>query len=216
MILLDRNAHVLTRSSAIYNPTHIQARVSQRKVGILPRLVIVACRRLTQIIHGTAIAPSEHYIRSGASFILSHLFQSHHHECNGDPAQGTRRTKPHQSTFANALTELKWLTVFELPGFGLPYNDWGHDTHREMASLLSAVAGWNHDLMTVRERCMLFFVNAITDKPEWYRKVHDKNVVAKWEHEAKGLDWSKVGLEHGDMSTKMFDYVSTLDRRHLP
>jgi hypothetical protein len=44
----------------------------------------------------------------------------------------------------------------------------------EQAELLSAVAGWNHGLMTVRERCILFFVNSITDKSEWYRKVHDK------------------------------------------
>jgi hypothetical protein len=104
----------------------------------------------------------------------------------------------------------------QLPGFGLPYNDWGPDTNFGMAELLSAVVGWNHDLMTVRERCMLFFVNSITDKPEWYRKVHDEEIVAKWEQEAKALDWGKVGFEHGDMSTKMFEYVSVLGRRVLP
>jgi hypothetical protein len=117
--------------------------------------------------------------------------------------------------FASSLAKLNMLTKMWLPGFGLPYNDWGRDSSREEAELLSAVAGWNHDLMTVRERCMLFFINSITDKPKWYRKVHDKSIVAKWEREAKELDWSKVGLEHGDMSTKMLNYVSTLNLRHL-
>jgi hypothetical protein len=35
------------------------------------------------------------------------------------------------------------------------------------------------------------------------------------EEETKGLDWSKVGLERGDMSTNMFEYVSMLDRQYL-
>ena len=55
---------------------------------------------------------------------------------------------------------------------------------------------------------MLFFINSITDKPKWYRKVHEKEVVARWEQETKSLDWSKVGFEHGSMSTKMFEFVS--------
>jgi hypothetical protein len=64
--------------------------------------------------------------------------------------------------------------------------------------------------MTVRERCMLFFINSITDKPDWYTKVHNREIVAKWEHEAKALDWGRIGFEHGSMSTKMFEYVSVL------
>jgi hypothetical protein len=48
-------------------------------------------------------------------------------------------------------------------------------------TLLFAVADWDLELMIVRERCMLFFVNTIIDKPEWYRKVHDKDIVAKGE-----------------------------------
>jgi hypothetical protein len=88
----------------------------------------------------------------------------------------------------SSLAKMNLLTKMQLLGFGLTYNDWGHDSSREEAELLSAVAGWNHDLMTVRERCMLFFINNITDKPEWYSKVHDKSIVVKWKQEAKELD----------------------------
>jgi hypothetical protein len=42
-----------------------------------------------------------------------------------------------------------------------------------------------------------FLINSITDKSEWYRKVHDEDIVAKWKQEAKEMDWSKAGLEHG-------------------
>jgi hypothetical protein len=72
---------------------------------------------------------------------------------------------------------------------------------------LSAVMDWRHAVMTVRERCMLFFVDQISDKPDWTRKVHDEEIVANWRREVKELDWTKAGIEGGDMSDKMFTYV---------
>lgn len=65
---------------------------------------------------------------------------------------------------------------------------------------------WAHDVMTIRERCMLFFIDSISDKPEWTRKVHDVEIVSKWRQEARELDWSKV-VSGGDFSDKMFAYV---------
>lgn len=62
--------------------------------------------------------------------------------------------------------------------------------------------------MTVREKCMLFFINKITDKPEWFRKVNNEEIVAKWQKEADDLMWESVGIKHGDMSSSMFDQVS--------
>ncbi|CAO2649124.1 Nn.00g100730.m01.CDS01 [Neocucurbitaria sp. VM-36] len=93
----------------------------------------------------------------------------------------------------------------KLPGFGLPYNDWGSDKDH-VAQSLSAVMHWDHAVLTVRERCMLFFINKITDKPDWQQKVCDEGIIAKWKQEASDLDWATVVTKDGDMSTKMFDY----------
>jgi hypothetical protein len=73
---------------------------------------------------------------------------------------------------------------------------------------------WSHEVITIRERCMLFFVDRISDKPDWIRKVHDEEVVAKWKQEAKELDWTKV-FEHGDMTDDMFNYVSWSPTRYI-
>ena len=62
--------------------------------------------------------------------------------------------------------------------------------------------------MTLRERCMLAFINLITDKPDWHHKVFDNEILAKWNAEAMELDWKKAGVLHGDFSGDMFNYVS--------
>ncbi|KAJ4380321.1 hypothetical protein N0V86_004632 [Didymella sp. IMI 355093] len=64
---------------------------------------------------------------------------------------------------------------------------------------------WAHDVTTIRERCMLFFIDSISDKPEWTRKVHDEEIVSKWRQEAQGFDWSEV-VQGGDFSDQMFAY----------
>ncbi|KAF9692477.1 hypothetical protein EKO04_009621 [Ascochyta lentis] len=87
-------------------------------------------------------------------------------------------------------------TKVQLPGFGLPYDDWGKDSEN-YAKKLSAVMSWSHAVLTIRERCMLFFIDQISDKPGWTRKVYDEDIVAKWKQEAKELDWTQV-IEGGD------------------
>ena len=96
--------------------------------------------------------------------------------------------------------------LLQLPGFGLPHDDWGEDPE-EYAQSISAVMNWAHDVTTIRERCMLFFIDSISDKPDWTRKVYDENVVSRWRQEAKDLDWDKC-VEGGDFSDKMFAHVS--------
>lgn len=102
----------------------------------------------------------------------------------------------------------------QLPGFGLPYDDWGEDP-ADYAKSLSAVMSWAHDVTTTRERCMLFFIDSISDKPDWTRKVHDENIVTRWRQEAKELDWDQC-VEGGDFSNKMFAYVSRRYWNWLP
>lgn len=95
----------------------------------------------------------------------------------------------------------------------MPYDDWGQDPE-DYAQSISAVMNWAHDVTTIRERCMLFFVDSISDKPEWTRKIHDEGIVSRWRQEAKGLDWTKV-VEGGDFSDKMFAYVGRAHTDHV-
>lgn len=62
---------------------------------------------------------------------------------------------------------------------------------------------------------MLFFIDSISDKPDWTRKVHDENIVTRWRQEAKELDWDQC-VEGGDFSNKMFAYVSRRYWNWLP
>lgn len=106
------------------------------------------------------------------------------------------------------------LKTTQLPGYGLPYNNWGLNDVLVTESL-SAVGHWKHDIITVRERCMLFLMNKITDKPGWERKAHDQVVLTKWRQEAKDLDWTTAGIADGDMTDLMFDFVSRSNRELL-
>ena len=51
---------------------------------------------------------------------------------------------------------------------------------------------------------MLDFINKITDKPEWERKVFDEAIVAKWRGEA--CVWN-ADLNDHYLSSTMFDNV---------
>lgn len=89
-----------------------------------------------------------------------------------------------------------------MPGFGLPLN------HLPEDFFPAAVLNWEAVPITVRERCMLCFINEITDKPDWSKKVFEKKIVGKWKAEAVGnLDWEDK-VRNGDFTTDMFDYVS--------
>ncbi|KAF2008441.1 hypothetical protein BU24DRAFT_497902 [Aaosphaeria arxii CBS 175.79] len=95
----------------------------------------------------------------------------------------------------------------KLPGFGLPVDtldqwrleddEWTRFPHAIADSL--AKLG-----ITLREKRMLVFINQITDKTEWERKVFDDTIVAKWEKEA--VRWDASFPEKGDwwLSTEMF------------
>lgn len=61
---------------------------------------------------------------------------------------------------------------------------------------------------------MLFFIDRMTDKPDWTRKVHDEDIVSKWKKEAKELDWNKV-VEGGSMTDKMLAHVSLSQGQHI-
>jgi Protein of unknown function (DUF4246) len=91
-----------------------------------------------------------------------------------------------------------------LPGAGLPVNeqpdkalDWGTKTRHRFPY---AIIDWSPQPITVRERSMLGFMNQITDKPEWRRKVFDEEIITRWRKESEAIE---------DFTTSMFNYVSS-------
>ena len=99
----------------------------------------------------------------------------------------------------------------QLPGFGRSVNDmpekdgasdWSSGSVIWLLNRLpNALQEWAPEPLTVRERNMMQVVNAITDKPDWRRKVFDETIIAKWRAEA-------VTEEGQGFTEKMFDYVS--------
>lgn len=51
---------------------------------------------------------------------------------------------------------------------------------------------WASTTLSIRETCILYMVNSITDKPEWWTKVKNPEIVAKWKAEALAADWSFI------------------------
>lgn len=94
-----------------------------------------------------------------------------------------------------------------LPGFGRPVTQMSVWTrHGEQKRLPHAIADWfGSSGITLRERRMLEFMNQVTDKPDWTRKVCDEEIVAKWKEE--GVRWDERLPEIGDwwLSETMFE-----------
>lgn len=106
-------------------------------------------------------------------------------------------------TPARPLGPLRRDSWNELPGFGLPLTDMPRkwkDNGNGRTRFPNAISDWAAEGVTVRERTMLEFINLITDKPDWGRKIFDEGIVQKWRLESAA---------HGaDFSEKMFDFVS--------
>jgi len=82
-------------------------------------------------------------------------------------------------------------TMLERPGFGLPLETYfasGDSKNRLRTGLFpSPVAAWASNTPTVRERAMFAFINTVTEKPNWWDKVNDEAIVAKWKQELQEL-----------------------------
>ncbi|KAK8017786.1 hypothetical protein PG993_014112 [Apiospora rasikravindrae] len=96
----------------------------------------------------------------------------------------------------------------QLPGFGLPMQV--HPTPPNAPANPEKSTRFPHAIadyfasngVTERELRMLDFVNQITDKPDWHRKVSDEQIVKKWEKEAVRFDET---LDDFYLSEKMFE-----------
>lgn len=72
---------------------------------------------------------------------------------------------------------------------------------------------WNADTLTIREACMLKLVEDITNKPNWWEKVKNPEIVAKWKKEALEMPWSEY-RQYADFTEAMADAVSSLPARN--
>lgn len=100
----------------------------------------------------------------------------------------------------------------KLPGYGLPVNFLPYETHKHpytgesITKILqdpsgrfpSAILDWEPSALTARERTMIAFMDIITDKSKWRRKVFDEDIIQKWKTECLGKEW--------DFSKAMFEY----------
>lgn len=136
----------------------------------------------------------------------------------------------------DTLEKRSTLTMPKYPGLGLPLR---HGMHRgniqpdERKSYYPI--GAHHscgcslsDPLPIREVAMMSFMDTLTDKEEWHKKVFDEEIVAKWHEEARQIpdqhfrdmvgDGDKLG-EHVNMSgnpakildDNAFEYVSYVD-----
>ncbi|KAK0649728.1 hypothetical protein B0T16DRAFT_136264 [Cercophora newfieldiana] len=87
------------------------------------------------------------------------------------------------------------------PGLGLPIKSHGGkpDPHHRIPK---GVHTWWSAGVTLREQRMMAFIDTITDKPDWEKKVFDEAIVAKWREEAKvGPDTDDKEEEDADDSS---------------
>ncbi|KXH65744.1 hypothetical protein CSAL01_05541 [Colletotrichum salicis] len=92
--------------------------------------------------------------------------------------------------------------AIRLPGYGLPLNYLPDKRDRFPALMEDTHKSWKASTLLVREICMLKFMEDITNKTEWWRKVRDPVVSAKWKEEVLALDWA-VYRSHGDFTKNM-------------
>ncbi|KAI0116506.1 hypothetical protein GGR51DRAFT_546020 [Nemania sp. FL0031] len=92
----------------------------------------------------------------------------------------------------------------ELPGFGMPLDQPPTIGNNYFLHALSS--RFESVGLKLREVRMMEFMNQITDKPEWERKVFDENIVNAWRDEAMGSKAQEIDLD-GDvyMTEKMFN-----------
>ena len=91
----------------------------------------------------------------------------------------------------------------ELPGFGLPVNFLPEE---HFPTLLGIESDFVANTLTNREICMLRFTEEITNKPNWWVKVHDAEIAARWKAEALEMNWAAF-LKYADFTPTMADAV---------
>ncbi|KAK1985504.1 hypothetical protein LZ30DRAFT_747108 [Colletotrichum cereale] len=72
------------------------------------------------------------------------------------------------------------------------------------ASFPSATEDWHASTLTWLELAMLWFIDQITNKPDWHVKVFNPDIVSRWKMDVMAVDWVAVDLEHAHFNDAMF------------
>lgn len=94
------------------------------------------------------------------------------------------------------------LPVYGLPISTLPIHDGGFPVLFGSADDI-----WSASTLLIREICMFKVIEDITNKPEWWLKAQDDEIVAKWKKEMLEVDWPAF-LKFADFTPAMADGVS--------
>ncbi|KHN96906.1 WD40 repeat-like-containing domain protein [Metarhizium album ARSEF 1941] len=90
------------------------------------------------------------------------------------------------------------------PGSGLPLQYLPPSKKHFPIFMGDGESDWSAATLLIREVCMLKMLDQLTDKPEWWLKVHDAEITSRWKTEALGMDWTAY-REYGDFTTAMAD-----------
>lgn len=95
-----------------------------------------------------------------------------------------------------------------LPGYGMSVTRRQSDKGSDEFPVLVAEReeGWKAHTLLIREYCMLEAVESLTNKPEWWRKIRDPEIAAKWRAEMIAMDWQQFH-RYADFTENMADVV---------
>ncbi|OHF03592.1 hypothetical protein CORC01_00911 [Colletotrichum orchidophilum] len=88
------------------------------------------------------------------------------------------------------------------PGFGKNFYEMPADD----AAFPSAVQEWKASTLIWAELAIMWFVEKITNKPDWHVKVFNEEIIAKWKQEVMAVDWEAVGLKHAYFNNDLFQF----------
>jgi hypothetical protein len=92
------------------------------------------------------------------------------------------------------------------PGYGLALGHLPPASQRFPVLSGDEHTDWSADTLTIREVCMLRVVEELTNKPEWWLKVRDPEIAARWQKEALAMDWPAY-REYADFTPAMAEAV---------
>ncbi|EWG56015.1 hypothetical protein FVEG_17734 [Fusarium verticillioides 7600] len=90
-----------------------------------------------------------------------------------------------------------------LPGYGLPLN-FGINKERHPFLLGLPEEDWKSRTLMNREVFMIKLEEGITNKPHWWEKVLNADIISKWKQEALQMPWASY-QHNGDFTSKMAD-----------
>ncbi|KJK87875.1 hypothetical protein H633G_08295 [Metarhizium anisopliae BRIP 53284] len=94
--------------------------------------------------------------------------------------------------------------AIKLPGFGLPVDVLPDAEHRFPVLVGNSKIDFKANTLTIRELCMMQFIEEITNKSDWWVKVHDAEIAARWKAEALEMNWAAF-LKYADFTPAMAD-----------